>query len=160
MTSSSIGHTNGIQKGGYISYRGDTIISTTTAHLVRLLKFSRGWDENLSDQRTLVRTKPNVDYLCSQLVWVLVVSIADYCRMGNELDAVIRQLEEIESIIQVGSSPQSHWLSSTEWDQIRDWFSRMVGRILGPFRSNSLWSYDYGDMEDSFDTVYVPSTKR
>jgi hypothetical protein len=145
--------------GGYVSYKSDAKVSTSTAHLVRLLKFARFWEE-CPERRSLVTSHPNLDSLCGQLVWVLVMTIADHSWLGNDFDALMRQLEEIDHLAQVGNSSSSHWISSESWNLIREWLSRMIGRILGPHRSHATWSYDYTDMEESFETIYLPPKQK
>jgi hypothetical protein len=160
-TSNPYSGNRNLLQGGYISYKGDSTISTSTAHLVRLLKFARNWEGNNSrEQRSLVTRKPDADHLCGQLVWILVMTIADYSWMGSDFEALMKQLEEIDGLIQLGNSSSSHWISSEHWNQIRDWVSRMIGRIVGPHRSQSTWSYDYTDMEESFETIYLPTKQK
>jgi hypothetical protein len=158
---SHLGSRNLLQ-GGYISYKGDSTISTSTAHLVRLLKFARHWEGSSSrEQRSLLgKQGPDVDHLCGELVWVLVMTIADHSWIGNDSEALIKQLEEIDGLIQLGTSANSHWIASENWNHIRDWLSRMIGRIVGPLRSQSTWSYDYTDMEESFETIYLPTKQK
>jgi hypothetical protein len=163
--SSSSGHPNfgnkNLLHGGYISYKGEGKVSTSTAHLVRLLKYARFWEENMTpERRSLVSLLPNMDILCGQLVWVLVMTIADHSWMGSDFDAITKQLEEIDHLAQVGNSSSSHWISSDSWNLIREWLSRMIGRILGPHRPHATWSYDYTDMEESFETIYLPPKQK
>lgn len=88
------------------------------------------------------------------------MTIADFSWMGNDFEALLKQLEEIDGLIQLGNSCTSHWISSENWNQIRDWVSRMIGRIVGPHRSQSTWSYDYTDIEESFETIYLPTNQK
>lgn len=156
-----------IGQSGNISYKGDHQILTSTAHLVRLLKFSRHWEEylnrNLSSERrnNLISSKPNLNSLCSQLVWIVISIIALHSQLGCDIEAISKQLEEIDNIIQVEeNSLTSHWITSNDWNLTREWVSRMIGRILGPHRSQNTWSYDYSDIEESFETIYLPSKQK
>lgn len=86
--------------------------------------------------------------------------IALHSQLGNDIEAIGKQLEEIDSIIQEEDNTLSHWISSNDWSLTRDWVSRMIGRILGPHRSQTTWSYDSPDIEESFETRYSPSKQK
>jgi hypothetical protein len=166
-SSNDVGGPNrGFLHGGYVSYKGDGDLPTTTAHFVRLLKFARNWEETLSrslssERRCLLTTfRPNLDHLCSQVVWILIMTIVVYSWMGVNIESLGKQLDEIENLLQIQDTQTTHWISSEEWNQTREWVSKMINRIMGPHRSNLSWSYDKIEIEEPFDNMSNPTKQR
>ena len=143
----------------------EAVLHTTTAHLFRLLCFARLWDPTCSESSdhkvSLVTTHPDVDMLCGQLVWLIVTCIAMHSTTCVDIDAIEKQLLDIQKkVSRDPSKDERHWINSEVWEDIREWLDVMTSRILSPFRDHGEWKYDAADAEEEFDKSMAPTRPR
>jgi hypothetical protein len=149
--------------GSMLTQSKEAVMHTTTAHLLRMLRFAQSWDdacgESADRQVSLISSHPDVDMLCGQMVWIGVTCIAMHSSTGVDIQAIEDQLLDIQDIIK-RDPPRGdglHWINSDTWESIREWVDVMTSRILSPYRDHGEWSYEVPDAETSFNMATASS---